>query len=131
MANADLRRRFKFFFDHAGYVVGQRAQGAIALARAEFWLEQQSSLTVRWEGDPDGDLGDHAYWCSQERRQVAHAHTIESCSIVRPCPIHHDPRCWHTAVIESLGGIIDADRDYMRVVVAELASEAMSQADIR
>ena len=31
----ELIRRYRFFFDHAGYVVGQRAVCALSLARAE------------------------------------------------------------------------------------------------
>lgn len=110
------RSAFKFFHDNAGYVVGRCAIGAIALARAEraaFDLD----LAVTWEPDADPDLGDHAMWCSAEARGLCTGHDVQIA-------------CLHDAagdVVGSLGGIIDADRNYRRVIRAELAQEYLDQ----
>lgn len=138
----DLRARYRFFVKHAGGIVGQCAKGAIALARAERWAERQD-LEFVWRQDEDADLGDHAYWCDVARWQAARdagrpvdrvyaagnaryryscEHVIEWCAMIRPCPTH-GTECKHAKVLESLSGIIDADRDYRRVVEAELALE--------
>jgi hypothetical protein len=127
MVNADLQRRFRWFLPRVGGIVGQTAQTALALARAEQWLNAQDDIHCEWRDDPDGDLGDHAYWCALERngQHRKHSHVIEWARLVRECPEHHDTDCRHAETLASLGSIIDADNAYRRIVAAELALEAM------
>lgn len=100
-------RDFKFFRDQAGYVVGHRAEGAIALARAEMWAEENiDAMDVLPDESPD--LGDHDYWCGKDDC----AHEVY-CMILTA-------RDGETA---SLGGIIDPSDDYIRVLRAELSLE--------
>ena len=49
-----LVEAFRFFHEHAGYVVGLRAVGALSLARAEL-RAKKLGLTVTWEDE------DHAW----------------------------------------------------------------------
>lgn len=118
-------RSFSFFRDHAGYVVGERAVCAIALARAEqFALDQ--GFTYSWGNDECGAdcLGDHEYWCNDARRRAAgyDGGRYDRCDHEVLAVILEDA---NGNVLASLGGIIDPDADYRRVVEAELASEAM------
>jgi hypothetical protein len=129
---SNLYRRYRFFKENGGYCVGSRAISAVALARAEQWAED-NDIDYTWEWDTDGDLGDHACWCRDERRREAGyssfgmpesqrrlgqcAHEIEACVLE-----------YQGEVLASLCGIIDADRTYRRVVEAELALEAMQDA---
>jgi hypothetical protein len=53
-------------------------------------------------------------WCGPERQGACPGHEALSCTV------RVDGE-----VLASLGGIVDADRDYCRVIEAELASEAM------
>lgn len=66
-----------------------------------------------WESDHLGELGDHDLWCG--RGEKCRGHEIVGC-------ILRDEFGEHLA---SLWGIIDPDPHYIRVVEAELASEAM------
>lgn len=50
------RKAYGFFREHAGYVVGENARGALALARAEELLEQAVALevaSVEWVDDDE------------------------------------------------------------------------------
>lgn len=136
MIDKDLLSRFRFFAANAGGIVGQNATTAIALARAERWADDEE-LETEWMQDDDGDLGDHEYWCHNARsidrlsarEQRAYnvsscEHAIEWCRLVRPCA-DHGTDCKHAETLGSLGGIIDADRNYRRLIRAELALEAM------
>ena len=107
------KQAYRFFKAHAGYRVGFHAVDAAALARAEDWASKQSVEYV-WDGDPDTDLGDHEYWCTAEARGEDHDH--EGFQVVAQIPAQ---------TLSSLGGIIDPDDNYRRVVEAELALEAM------
>ena len=120
----DLRKRFRWFLPRVGGIFGQRAKTAIDLARAEIWASDQALETV-WQFDQDGDLGDHAYWCAAAKRGERCEHVIEWCALIRPCD-DHGIDCRHAETLASLGGIIDADSEYRRIVAAELASEAMA-----
>lgn len=103
-----MLRAYRFFFEHAGYVVGQRAQCALALARAE-----QHARDNDWTGDwVDDDCADLSWMSDEDQRQP---HEVLGC-ILRD-PSGH--------VLGSLWGITDPDRAYMRVIEAELASEAV------
>ncbi len=117
----DLYRRFKWFKEHAGYVVGRCADCALSLARAEQWADEQEDeglLRVRWEDDPFADMieGAREVYCALlETRDGG-------------CACDDGPfadRCNHWTVRESLGGIADPDRDYARTIRAELASEML------
>lgn len=118
---------FRFFRDHAGYVVGQRAQGALALARAEQWLDSQllDRFAFCVEPDSDPDLSFADTWPERDRNQFySREHEVLCASIVKPCA-SHGMHCRHTEVLASLCGIVDADSKYMRVIRAELALEVM------
>lgn len=94
-----LKRAFNFFREHAGYIVGERAVGALQLAKAERDAAN-NGWRVGWEPDEDGDgTGKPGY-----------------------AAILYDE---DGKVLGSLGGI-DTDRGpYARVVEAELALEAL------
>ena len=102
-----LERAFHFFFDNAGYIVGQRAACALSLARAEQYAEDQD-WTAEWVNDDDADLS----WMSEEERQQEHE--LLGCVLKDAAG----------NVLGSLWGIVDADCNYRRVVEAELAAEA-------
>lgn len=118
---AEFRKAFRFFLDHAGYVVGQRALGALELARAERALKR-SSLRVRWESDPDAWY--HVRDC--EGLDPKADHEVEIASIVLPCS-EHSSGCKHDNTLDSLGGIIDADSKYRRLIEAEPALNAFQK----
>lgn len=110
------RAAVNFFREHAGYQVGHRIAGALALARAERCAKEKGWVTV-WVPDEDPDL---SWMDDDERRQD---HDVEIASLRDPSGT--SPRCQgRHNVIASLGGIVDADRHYRRVVEAELALEA-------
>lgn len=104
----------RFFYEHAGwgYSPGEetpeqgRERGAKALAEAEAWAKREG-VEFRW----DDDFGiDHVaefdcYDTEPETCEVCVAY-IDGC------------------VVASLGCIDDADDNYRRVVMAELADEA-------
>lgn len=101
----------QFFYDYAGYSHRQdepaysgRARNAILLADAEAALKRSPDARAYWDRDPepwDGDVEwDGPVW---------------ACAILRD----------NGESLASLGGIACNDDDpYMRVVEAELASEA-------
>lgn len=128
--NKQLRRAFQFFLKHSGYCVGQRAKGALQLARAERWAETEG-YTFEWRYDADADLGDHEYWCNAARRDKAgydsDGNQITSYRRRPECAGHEAEYCLmldrNNHVVQSLHGILDATGDYRRVVQAELASE--------
>lgn len=115
----DLRRRFNFFLEHAGGIVGRHAEGALALARAERYAEEHG-WTFTWEDDPDADTS----WCTEcTTASDGHDHLMYGCIL----------KDEHGTVLGSLWGI-DGDpcphgggvvMGYGRVVQAELASEAL------
>jgi hypothetical protein len=124
--NLDLYKRYVFFKNNAGYIVGQKAQCALALARSEIWLEA-NEYTCIWDYDYDADLGDHEYWCSK---------AIEESYLERTEGLrhYHSHECFwcqlwdkHGHMLASLGSIIDPSTEYMRVIQAELALEAYEQ----
>jgi hypothetical protein len=120
IVNRNLYTRYLFFKDHAGYCVGRKALGALALAKAEIWAEEKE-VEYRWDWDDDGDLGDHHYWCSTAIEEN-HFHMPERSRHTHEilwCAAYLDDAC-----IASLSGIIDPDNTYRRVIEAELALEA-------
>lgn len=115
------RRAWEFFHVNAGGIVGQSAIGAANLARAEARLAEAvdaGEVRVEWEYDDDYDDS----WMSERER--THRHEWTRCAIVR------DAQCnlgrSHTEYLASLSGIVDADRNYRRIVEAELACEVWS-----
>lgn len=103
-----LIRRYRFFFENAGYVVGQRAVCALSLARAEqhAW---DNDWQCSWEWDDCPDLS----WMSEE--ELKQEHEVLCCVL----------KDGDGNVLGSLCGITDPDNSYRRVVEAELAAEAL------
>lgn len=132
------RAAFRFFLEHAGYVVGEHAKSAAQLARAEAEGARRG-YSVSWEADDYADLGDHAEWCSgyradlarQEHRPVESGRTYGGSPT---CPGHFSEYAYVVdsegnrleQIGASLGGILDAHCTYRRVVSAELLLEALS-----
>ncbi len=121
----------RFFYDHAGFSYGNGetiSQGkrrcAIALAAAEAWAAL-NCCHFEWEDDADG-YPTHAcvggVWGFWHDPGDGNLMRIENCE---SCTLHDDAG----KVLQSLCGIWDADSNYRRVVQAELASEAYSEAD--
>jgi hypothetical protein len=108
------QRAVDFFFKNAGYSYGPgetpeqgRRRGAIALAKAE----QEATARgwhVKWEEDPEGwdSLGDID---PDDVRELLSAVLYDS----------------EGNVLGSLGSIVNPDRNYGRVIEAELALEAL------
>lgn len=111
----DVRRRFEFFREHAGYRTPPgRLACALELARVEAEAEARE-FVIEWDYDDDVDIS----W--DETGETAR--NLESgeweylfCRVVDPA----------TDEWESVGGVIVAPGDpYMRVTAAELASELL------
>lgn len=115
------RQAIEFFAKHAGYCVPPgRMACAKHLAQAE-QLANDKQWMFSWEPDTDdyeGSLGDHEYWCEKEQRGIPHQHEVYYCQL------------WANdgnTMLASLCGILDPDRNYRRVVEAELALEAAEE----
>jgi hypothetical protein len=121
-----LRPAFRFFLQHAGYATPPgKAVCALSLARAEQWANERG-LEYVVEPDQDADASFVETW--DEREQANWNEQEHECiciSAVLPCH-EHGTDCKHSRVMASLGGIFDADSAYLRVVKAELASEAQN-----
>lgn len=103
----NLADAYRFFKEHAGYRVGHSAESAIALARAEKEGKRRG-WSVEWEDDPEP-------W---------------DADVPRPNYVFNAlARTRSGKVIASLGSIgVDRSNDpYLRVVEAELFSEALSE----
>ena len=103
-----MLRAYRFFFDHAGYIVGHRAECALSLARAE-----QHARDNDWQADWVADEFPDLSWMTDEEQQQEHE--------VLGCVLKDSTG----SVLASLWGVTDPDRAYMRVVEAELASESL------
>lgn len=129
---SELRKAFQFFFEHAGYCVGSRAKGALALARAEIEAYSHEpaygSLTASWHGDDSGSdtWGDHELWCSGARRGDCPGHETLYCKVT-----YFNPETRRVETLAGVGGVIDPDSNYQRVIEAELFSEALAILDQR
>jgi hypothetical protein len=105
-----------FFFEHAGWGYDPKKETAQAgrlrcakdLARAEM-IADQLDWYYEWEQDQDPDLS----WMSEEEQ--AKEHEVLVCRLF-------DSK---DRVLEAIGGVTDADRNYGRVIEAELALEAL------
>lgn len=106
-----MAERYRFFYENAGYIVGERALCAYRLAKAEARAEKEG-LAVEWEDDIESWQGD----CEPP--------AIHACAFVRLSERDY---------LASLGGIgLNSWRDdYVRVVEAELLSEALAELDAR
>lgn len=109
-----------FFFVHAGYSYDPKtetqevghAKCAVRLAAAESLFLQCVKLAdvgIEWQHDPDA--------ARDNRKDRVRFEQCESA-----CIWHRD-ECGDVHYLASLGGILDADTDYRRVVRAELAIE--------
>ena len=101
---------YKFFRKNAGGVMGRNAETALMLARAEAWMDE-SGAEYSIEPDQDADLS----WMTDEERKQDHE-CVGVC--LRSPNGEYSPY--------SLWGIVDADSNYLRLIVAELAWEAMA-----
>ena len=104
-----LRRAFQFFHANAGYIVGRAAECALSLARAE---QEASSRGWDYEWKYD-ELGLQEWYCEG-------GYVPEE---VLGCILRDEKG----NVLASLWGIGDPDRNYRRVVEAELACEALAE----
>jgi hypothetical protein len=116
MISSDLRKRWRFFMANAGHVAPPgKVVCALELARAEIeakrrWFNDDWEFV--WEED-DIDIRDITDEPEAFYREL---HEVMCCIL----------KDRSGKVLASLSGIIDADRDYQRVVEAELASEALA-----
>lgn len=105
---------YLFFKRHAGYCVGRRSAGALKLARAE-QMAREAGVEIVWESDDYADFSFVKTWPEGEQKKFwSTEHFAESCML----------RSSDGEALASCGGIIDADRNYRRVMEAELALEA-------
>jgi hypothetical protein len=135
--DATLRRAFNFFREHAGYVVGENARGALTLARAERDA-RDAGISFIWRADPYADWSFVETWDAADVKRWAQSdHEAEGCRAVLPCAScvesgwSNVEECRHTIELASLWGIIDADAAYRRVIEAELAAESLHHLDQR
>jgi hypothetical protein len=111
-----------FFYQNAGYAYDTKTetpeQGHIRcakdLAEAEA-IGQRMGYVFEWEFDQGPDLS----WMSDEEREQDHE--VLCCRIVDPEDARHS--------LASLCGITDPDRNYGRIIEAELAAEAIADLD--
>lgn len=106
MTTRALLQAFRFFSANACYIVGENARGALALARAEAHA-QANDWYYEWVYDVDADLS----WLEEGQ-------TVDE---VLGCILKDS----QGNVYGSLWGITDPDRDYRRVIEAELALDAL------
>ena len=100
-------RAYRFFREHAGYVVGENARGALELARAEQLLQEAQNLSMAYTNIVADEEG-----------------TLEGCPAVGIVVGVFEPGDVTPSHVASLWGIEeDAPDSYLRVVRAELASE--------
>lgn len=111
-----------FFYLNAGYSHNPKVEApeqgrlrcAKELAEAEA-IGQRLGYTFEWEFDENPDLS----WMSAEEQEQDHK--VLCCRIIDPEDSRHS--------LASLCGITDPDRNYGRVIEAELASEAIADLD--
>lgn len=124
-------RTWRFFIENAGYATPPgRTVCALDLAKAEQWASD-NGIEFRLEDDLDADASFVETWSEADRKRWnATHHCAYTMFCYRPCP-DHDWNCKHREVLASLSGIFDPTDDYLRVVRAELANEAMSAGGIQ
>jgi hypothetical protein len=121
---ARIRPAFRFFLEHAGYCTPPgKAACALSLAKAEQWADSRG-LEFVTEPDFEGDLSFAETWPARDRDAFKkQEHEVICARLVRPCA-DHGIDCNHAETLAALCGIVDADNSYLRVIRAELASEA-------
>jgi hypothetical protein len=115
----------RWFAERAGGIVGRCWTGALHLARAEV-VKHREGWKFEWSFDDCAsidDHADHAVWCP-EGRQAAHERRRPDCNHEILQVIATDRA---GAFLGSLGAIIDPDGDYVRIVEAEIAAEAIAE----
>lgn len=125
---AAMREPFRFFFEHAGYVVGRRAAGAWNLARAERDLLvaiDHDRARVLWEDDvgPFDNAGT-AEWIAAAPGNRSYL----GCVVERRCECcgewRHADSLWGIALdVTTFEDNLPGD-PYARVIRAEVAAEA-------
>jgi hypothetical protein len=121
MITSSLRNSYRFFHNGGG-LVGHRAQGAIALARAELTARDKvadGEWRYRWEPDSDVD----ASWMDSHTLQDYNSGTFEvmGCILEKKCA-----QCGSWETLDSLWGIcVYPDDDYQRQIEGELALEGV------
>ena len=107
---SELAARFRFFHEHAGYIVGRRAVAAISLARAEIQARREG-ISFEWEDELEP-------WDADP--ECGPAPTYVLCCLARDAS---------GQVVASLGmvGVNRLSDPYLRVVEAELALEALHE----
>lgn len=128
--NRELQSAYRFHREHGGV----RAAWALAAAKAEI-AARNLGFRVMWEYDDDADIGDHKEWCPTARRALAERRPDGL--MVCEYPVWYADQCDHEITVavlygpdsdmplNSLGGIIDVDTNYRRVIEAELAREVL------
>lgn len=114
-----LRDRYEFFRENAGYIVGQRALGAIALARAEELAEAQPErIEFQWVPNSDSDNGPEDWgWPEPEvRRFWRTKHEVWGCALL--IDGEHQASLW---------GIWDPSEGYCREIQAGLMLDVLSE----
>ena len=111
LIDPDLAKRYRFFREHAGYIVGERAVCALALARAEQAAEKRGLYFHKEEDSHEWD-GD----CPAPR-------------YVLWCAVFRSEECEDALAGVGAVGVNDLRDPYLRVVAAELFSEALDVLD--
>ena len=110
LTSPQMKKRYEFFRGHMGvHRSGRSAEAAASLARAEEAAEDLD-WQVEWEEDPDG---------ADSLGEIDPATVSEILVAVL--------KDESGEVLGSLGGIVDPDLNYRRVVEAELALEALNE----
>jgi hypothetical protein len=116
MITTELRRAWNFHREHAGYCTPPgRAMCALGLARAELAMRE-----LDWEGRWDYDPDIVTTTMDDQRERIASGETVYLVAW-----IENEQGDW----LASCGGIevTSEDDPYMRVMYAELASEALQE----
>jgi len=114
----DLRHRYEFFRDHAGYATPPgRVACALQLARAEREYEARDDVRIDWDWDPDPDTS----WADESEHAKFDR---EEWEILR-CVVETFDEDGATVNEVSLYGIVvtGPNDPYCRVVQAELYTE--------
>lgn len=116
----ELYKRYLFFKEHGGQLVGRQAEMALRSARAEKWLEEhEDEYTVVWDFEeyPSGGPRDWGWDDKAIEAWDKDDHICEYCRIEDA----------DGNILDSLGDIWDASDEYRRVVAAEMAYEVMDE----
>ena len=116
--NRDLQNAYRFHFANAGYTKGRRAEGALDLARAEREACARG-WDYEWPFDEDHDRGPRDWgWPEKDvKRWEETEHEVLCCTLMDE----------EGEGLAALYGIWDANRNYARVIEAELALEALGK----